>query len=80
MVLLQPSTACIHDTEVELSVGLSLLGGLLEPAHCLGMVLLHTLTVTTRDTEVELSKGMPLLSCAPPQPKHLIHLPLLRLG
>ena len=79
MVLLHPLTVFIHDTQVGLSAGMSLLGGLPVPARGLGMVLLHPLTVFIHNTEVILTAGMSLLGCAPPQPKHLVHFPLLRL-
>jgi len=80
MVVLHTLTVCIPKTEIVLSVGMSSLSGLPIPAHGLGMVSLHTLTVRTHDTEVVMSVGMSLLCRAPPQPKYLVHLPLLRLG
>ena len=44
---------------------MSLLGGLLVPAHCLGMVVLRTLTVFIHETEVALTAGMSLLGGLP---------------
>ena len=65
MVLLHPLTVFIHDTEVALTAGISLLGRLPVPAHGLGMVLLHPLTVFIGDTEIEVGVGMSLLGGLP---------------
>jgi len=78
MVSLHILTFCIHETEVKLTVGMSLLGGLPEPAHGLGMVFLYTvpahglgmvslrtLTFCIHETEVELIAGISLLGGLP---------------
>ena len=46
--------------DVLLCFGVALLGRLVEPSRCLGVVLLHTLAVYVPDAEVVLRFGMPL--------------------
>ena len=44
MVLLHTPTILENNSEVNLSIGISLIGCLSVPTRCLGLVLLHTLT------------------------------------
>ncbi len=51
----------VHDAEVDLGVGIALLGRLAVPFHCLAIVLRHALAFVVRETEGELGSGKALL-------------------
>jgi hypothetical protein len=52
-----------HGAEVELGVGVSLIGCLSPPPHSFPEVLLHALTFKVHDAEVALGECLPLIGC-----------------
>ena len=61
VVLRDASAVVVHVAEIDLGIGLALLGGLAIPLQGLGVVLRHASAALVHDAEIVLSVGIPLL-------------------